>query len=107
LRHEGVHAAPLRHCNPGAGGGTVSPPSTALRAIPADEPAFLAPFASAEPGLLGRRSLLSRSDTKFALPAAMLPAIVGGLAAHYDVVRMPASPAPYRSLYFDTPELRC
>ena len=73
----------------------------------ARDPLGLDAFASASRALLERRCLLRRVDTKFTLPVTRLPAILAALVEDYAVVRMPAALAPYRSLYFDTPELRC
>ncbi len=66
-------------------------------------------FAPAAPGLLERRTLLRRADTKFTLPAAQLPAIAAALARDYAVLGVPGGGAlaTYRSLYFDTADLRC
>ena len=69
--------------------------------------ATLAQFASADAALLADRSLLRRTDTKFVVAASRVPAIVGALARDYAIVRMPFELALYRSLYFDTPDLRC
>ncbi len=67
----------------------------------------LATCADATPALLATRSLLRRSDTKFTPPIARIPELVAALAGDYAVVRLPRALARYRSLYFDTPDLRC
>lgn len=78
-----------------------------LRA-PDDLESRLAGFPAASPELLASRALLSRVDTKFPLPAAGVAEILDGLDADYAVLGVAGgSLATYRSLYFDTPELRC
>ncbi len=81
----------------------------AVRGIePIDVESALVGFVAATPELLARRELLRRVDTKFAVTVDRLPAIVTALAQHYAVLRVPAGDlATYRSLYFDTPDLRC
>jgi len=69
---------------------------------------LLAGYPVASKQLLDGRALLLRVDSKFVLPARDLGEILDELGEHYAVLRVPAgSVATYRSLYFDTPELRC
>lgn len=69
---------------------------------------LLAGFPEVSTQLLERRALLSRVDTKFALPVTRLDELLAGLGAHYAALRVASgSLAVYRSLYFDTPDLQC
>jgi hypothetical protein len=94
--------------------GGAAPPHPGLPAHPAlPAPpahllaAVLARFPPASLALLQARALLQRSDTKFLLPTAVLPALLHGLSAHYAVLSEPSAlGAPYRTLYFDTAERR-
>jgi hypothetical protein len=68
----------------------------------------LAPFPLATPALLAERKLLRRADSKFVLGAERLPELLSWLRRDYAVLRAGSSRvATYRTLYFDTPELRC
>lgn len=68
----------------------------------------LAGFSTAAPSLLARRDLLRRIDTKFLVSEAALPGLLGRLHGEYAVLCAgSARIAGYRTLYFDTPELRC
>jgi VTC domain len=88
-----------------AGGQVPLPPGAVSSAALATA---LARFPPADLALLQARALLQRSDTKFLVPIALLPALLGELPAHYAVLGAPgALGSPYRTLYFDTPELRC
>jgi hypothetical protein len=65
-------------------------------------------FAEATQAQLAKRQLLRRIDSKYVVPAVDIPDLLARLTAHYAVVRVPNSNwATYRSLYFDTPDLRC
>lgn len=69
---------------------------------------LLAGFPGASKELLASRELLSRVDTKFALPAVELDEVLAGFGEHYGILRVASgSLATYRSLYFDTPDLQC
>ncbi len=62
--------------------------------------------ASAEE--LAACALLQRQETKFLMPAAGLSSLIAELAPHYRAVRANTSMvATYRTLYYDTPKLRC
>src|SRR5262245_34239806 len=64
-------------------------------------------FPEAPLELLADRELLRRIDSKYVLPASGLPELAAGLGDGYAVLRVPTgSVAAYRSLYFDTPDLR-
>jgi hypothetical protein len=66
----------------------------------------LFPAASLE--LMGERQLLRRVDTKYVCTVAQAVRFVESLVGHYAA--LPTSGgnlATYRSLYFDTPDLRC
>lgn len=68
----------------------------------------LQPSPEAWPELLERRRLLRRVDTKFLLHVQDLDEIVARVARDYAALRVASGPvATYRSLYFDTPDLRC
>lgn len=65
-------------------------------------------FAAADPELLAPRDLLRRIDTKFVVPEAMVAELLAKLRGSYAIVCSGAiRAAAYRTLYFDTPELRC
>ena len=64
-------------------------------------------FPEATPELLANRELLRRIDSKYVLPAPRLAELAANLGDGYAVLRVPTgSVAVYRSLYFDTPDLR-
>lgn len=66
----------------------------------------LADFPVVSPELLRARALLSRVDTKFAVHAARVEALLARLDGDYALLRVEAGAlATYRSLYFDTPSL--
>jgi hypothetical protein len=68
--------------------------------------AALFPAASAE--LMGDRQLLRRVDTKYVCTVAEAARFVDALVGHYAALPTPGGNlATYRSLYFDTPDLRC
>ncbi len=68
----------------------------------------LAGYGAATPELMNRRDLLSRVDSKFVVPAHLMERVLADLAEHYAVLRVPTgNVATYKSLYFDTPTLRC
>lgn len=86
--------------------------SSAPRAARVVEPDALAAlyrqFADAAPALVAQRQLLRRMDSKFVLPAGDIGELLAGLADDYAVMPVPgATWATYRSLYFDTANLRC
>lgn len=61
----------------------------------------------ATPALLARRELLHRVDTKYLLGIRAIDDVIAELADHYAVLRHRGqSLMAYRSLYFDTPDLR-
>lgn len=66
----------------------------------------LFPAASLE--LMGERQLLRRVDTKYVCTVAHAARFVESLVGHYAALPTPGGNlATYRSLYFDTPDLRC
>lgn len=68
----------------------------------------LSRFPTAGADLVGRRELLHRVDTKFVIPLPALPTLFPALAGHYALLGNADTPgAPYRTLYFDTEDLRC
>ena len=69
----------------------------------------LGKLAVAPGELLARRELLRRTDTKFALGPGALEGFLATIADGYAALRLAGggSIATYRSLYFDTPDLRC
>jgi hypothetical protein len=68
----------------------------------------LAPFPLATPALLEERRLLRRADSKFVFRAERLPDLLSWLRRDYAVLRAGSHRfATYRTLYFDTPDLRC
>jgi hypothetical protein len=82
---------------------------TAFRA-PAGDPfdLALARFAPATRELIDSRELLHRIDTKFITTASVVAGVIPQLAGAYASMRVPTgSVARYRSLYFETPDLRC
>ena len=95
---------------PAVAGGAAPPhPAHPAHPAPGAHPlaAALARFPPASLALLQARALLQRSDTKFLLPIAVLPALLHGLSPHYAVLGEPrALGTPYRTLYFDTAERR-
>jgi hypothetical protein len=66
-------------------------------------------FADASPQLLEQRSLLRRIDSKFSIAADRVHQLLPWLVEDYAALRVPGGGAiaGYRSLYFDTPDLRC
>lgn len=73
----------------------------------ADEPGVLSRFEEASPELLNARLLLQRTDRKYLLARRDLDALLSTLAADYRVLRSAGHlVASYRTVYFDTPELR-
>ena len=73
----------------------------------ADQPAVLLRFEEASPELLNARLLLQRTDRKYLLARRDLAALLSTLAADYRVLRSAGHlVASYRTVYFDTPELR-
>lgn len=84
--------------------------AAAAHRAPADALASLVGgFGDASPQLLERRALLRRVDSKFAIAADRVHELVPRLAADYAALRVlgGGAIAVYRSLYFDTPDLRC
>lgn len=68
----------------------------------------LSGFAAAGAALLDSRELLRRVDTKFVIPQAILPTLLPALTDHYALLGSAEAPgSPYRTLYFDTEDLRC
>jgi hypothetical protein len=66
----------------------------------------LFPAASLE--LMAERQLLRRVDTKYLCTVAQASQLVESLVGHYAALPTPGGNlATYRSLYFDTPDLRC
>jgi len=64
------------------------------------------PAASAE--LAGSRDLMRRVDTKFLATQDSAAAVLAGLTRDYAALTVPSGNlATYRSLYFDTEDLRC
>ena len=65
-------------------------------------------FPEASKQLLAERQLLCRIDSKYVVPADAVLALIAGLGAYYAALRVPSGNwAIYRSLYLDTPDLRC
>jgi hypothetical protein len=83
----------------------------ALRNIaPWPEPDLLdaVPFREASKALIAERQLLRRIDSKYVVRTAELPGLLAGLDSAYAALRIPGGNwATYRSLYLDTPDLRC
>lgn len=87
----------MRHVNR-----SVLPPETN------DLQGFAARFATASAELCDSRDLLRRVDTKFVATRGDALAVLAGLAGDYAAMSVPSGNlAVYRSLYFDTAELRC
>ena len=69
---------------------------------------ILEQFAEASPSLLEKRSLLRRIDSKFLVSVEDLEAILSQITADYGIVLAGGNRlATYRTIYYDTPELRC
>jgi hypothetical protein len=67
----------------------------------------LSRFADVPPPLVASRALLRRIDRKYTLPAQQLDQVLGTLSHVYGVLRAgDAVAARYRTIYFDTPDLR-
>jgi hypothetical protein len=82
----------------------IAPDGSASEALEA----LLAPFTEVSRQLLKQRELLRRIDSKYVVHASRVSELMGALRTGYAVLRVPTgSCATYRSLYFDTPELRC
>ncbi|HLL23573.1 MAG TPA: polyphosphate polymerase domain-containing protein [Kofleriaceae bacterium] len=65
-------------------------------------------FIPATRDLVCARQLLHRIDMKFVVPAAVVVEILGGVARDYAALHVSSGIwASYRSLYFDTQDLRC
>ena len=68
----------------------------------------LSHFRPACAGILARRALLRRIDTKFLVPATAIETLLDQLTDSYGVLRArQEAVARYESLYFDTQELAC
>lgn len=69
---------------------------------------LLSRFSEAAPELLARRGLLRRTDSKFLIPQHELGDLLVKVVDHYGILRAAGEQiADYRTLYFDTPDLRC
>ncbi len=65
-------------------------------------------FDAPSTALLQSRELLTRTDTKFALPTRRLERVLEMVTPDYAALRVESGPiAIYDSLYFDTPSLAC
>jgi hypothetical protein len=65
-------------------------------------------FEKASPQLLEQRSLLRRTDSKFLLTETQVAGMLAGIGEDYAVLYSAGEPiANYRTLYFDTDDLRC
>lgn len=65
-------------------------------------------FAAASSDLLQSRALLKRTDTKFVVAQADLERVFPALSLDYAVLHTGTElSARYRTLYFDTPDMRC
>jgi VTC domain-containing protein len=65
-------------------------------------------FQDAPAELAQRRELLQRIDSKYVMRASRIGDLLGELAGRYAVLPIPGGHvATYRSLYFDTHDLRC
>lgn len=83
-------------------------PTTAGGASATLVAAAISRFRPASTDLLGARALLSRTDTKFVVPARRLGFLLAGLAGDYHILTQASGVAAgYRSVYLDTPDLRC
>ncbi len=69
--------------------------------------AAAARFATATAQLTGERELLRRVDTKYLCSRAQATALIEALLPHYAALPVAGNIATYRSLYFDTADLRC
>lgn len=80
---------------------------------PEPEPTFpgadaLDRLPTASKDVIRSRELQQRVDSKFFGPVEVLAAVLPALEGRYAVIRVPTGvAADYRSLYFDTPDLRC
>ncbi len=82
----------------------VTPTPTPTR----EEALGLSEFGEVSPDLLSSRALLKRTDTKFTLSLARLARVMRALRPHYGLLHAGGnSIADYRTLYYDSPELRC
>lgn len=84
------------------------PRSKSLAPLPITLDCELERFATAGAELMATRRLLRRSDTKFLLPESALTALLEQLRGDYALLCSGVfRAAEYRTLYFDTPDLRC
>lgn len=80
----------------------------ALTQPPHELQTIAARFPDVSEELLERRALLRRTDSKYLVPTTELGAILAPLDGDYGAMKAGnVSLADYRTLYFDTPELRC
>ena len=71
-------------------------------------PDTLARFSQAPATAVSQCRLLRRFDTKFVFPIGSLDSFLNLLPANYGMLSANGAPvASYRTLYFDTPTLRC
>ncbi len=82
--------------------------STNLRETPSvDWEPLLRGFAPAAPGLLARREMQRRTESKFVMPVPFAAALLPELQDHYALLLAGGRRvATYRSLYFDTADLQ-
>ena len=89
-----------------------------MRPLTTRPAARISPLASLEPvafqfepaseALREQRELLRRVDTKYVCDHATAARVLADLASDYAALPVPSgNVATYRSLYFDTPDLRC
>lgn len=76
--------------------------------VPEAMSALDAMFPEATEALIAERRLLRRIDTKYVVPASAILELLDGLGNAYAALRVAGGVlARYRSIYLDTPELRC
>lgn len=81
-------------------------PGVAHAGLVADLAQVAGRFAPLLLGEVGRAELIRRYDTKYVVPGAALPALLQGAESDYRVLEVQGlRVAPYRTLYYDTPDL--
>lgn len=99
------NAPSVEQANP-ASGSSIAVSDVSLPGVHRLEPLARFPLVSRE--LLASRALLKRTDTKYVLGLQQLEALLPRLIGDYGVLLANGERvARYRSLYFDTPDLRC
>ena len=73
-----------------------------------DPDSALDEFPVADPGLLERRSLLQRIDTKYVVNEPTFNELLMRLRGHYAIIHSEQQAvASYTNIYFDTPDFAC